>query len=423
MASKQNRDLTIGIQTPVWPHHYFPNGITKYVASVSKELGSLGVSVTILANQLIANNTNNARLIDLNLKKADLSIFSKLYRKYLPRTYKDYRLTKAFSDLVARDDFRHLNLVEMTDSFGYAKTLKKMVDIPVIVRLHGPWFIVGTELGVAKDDKFWERVKKEGEGIACADAISAPSLDVLERTRQHYNFPLSNAEVIPTPAPKISRDEAWNLDDCDKQLLLFVGRFDRVKGGDLVIDSFIELKKTYSDIELIFIGPDRGLIDDNGKSIGLREYIMSKSPNKHTLDSIHCKGELDYNEIPPYRKRAMVTLVASRYETFGNVVLEALMYGSPSVVSNSGGMPEIVDHGRTGLLFKSGCVDDLTEKIATLLNSPDYAKSIGENALKDIQNRFSGSKIAQKNIDFYNRVIIGCSPKYRGSPNTHLPSS
>ena len=401
----QNPTVRVGIQSPGWPHEDFPNGITKYVAHVSSEIEALGTPVTILANKVVDEKLASVNLVNLKFRDADRSLAARITKKISQRLYRQSRIKNQLEKFVKTDKFRCLDLIQMTDSFGHARILKKMIKIPLVVRLHGPWFLVGTELGVKKDRSYWERVHNEGEGIKCADFVTAPSAEVLDQVRQYYDIPLLNAEVIPNPVNGIKKSEAWNLDECEKHTLLFVGRFDRIKGGDLLLDSFVNLKRKYSDLKLILVGPDRGLMNETGENVKLKEYISRKHLDKEFELSINWKGELPYGKILPLRRQAMLTIVSSRYETFGNVVLEALSCGSPCVASDSGGIPEIICNGDTGLLFKSGDVNDLTKKISKLLDCPAYAREIGMNAMRDIENRFSGSKIAQKHIDLYKRVI------------------
>ena len=99
-----------------------------------------------------------------------------------------------------------------------------------------PWFLNGRALGAPEDEGFRRRVEEEGRAIRDADLITAPSHDVLEQTRAFYGLTLDEAEVIPDPAPRMT--EHWHLNDADPRRILFVGRFDRHKGGDLIIDAF-----------------------------------------------------------------------------------------------------------------------------------------------------------------------------------------
>ena len=82
---------------------------------------------------------------------------------------------------------------------------------------------------------------------------------------------LDAAEVIyPYAAPLTTK--SWSLNEADPRLILFVGRFDRHKGGDLIIDAFARVLLEVPDARLWFVGPDRGYIDANGRTWHIEEY-------------------------------------------------------------------------------------------------------------------------------------------------------
>src|SRR5262249_20946668 len=126
---------------------------------------------------------------------------------------------------------RGIQILEMEETFGWARWLRPAVSIPICVRLHGPWFLSGAAAGVPDDDDFRERIREEGRAIRVADAVTAPSRAVLERVRDYYGLPLPEAEVIPNPTWPIPVPERWRLEGCEPNQVLFVGRFDRLKGA------------------------------------------------------------------------------------------------------------------------------------------------------------------------------------------------
>ena len=405
MSISENRQLSVGIQTPGWPHENFPNGVTKYVANIKPVLEQMGVSITVLANFTGNCEITDSDVIDIGLRKVEKSLIKKLQRILSPRQQLDRKLTKRFQQLANISSFNDLDLVEMSDTFGHSSYLKKVSDVPIIVRLHGPWFLNGEALGVEKDNEYFDRIKREGEGIVCADGITAPSLDVLQKTRTYYQIPLSNAEVIPNPIPNVQASDIWNIESCEMNTILFVGRFDRHKGGDLIVEAFIQLKNQLQDAQLVFVGPDPGILDSSGQLVSIQKFISDKEISSDIKNSIKWVGQLSHNEIVNFRKKAMVTVVSSRYENFGTVILEALSHGCPLVVSDSGGSPEIVEHGKSGLLFQSGNFEDLAHKLYTLLTRPGYAAELGRNGLDRAINEYGTEVIASRQIAYYKQIL------------------
>jgi glycosyltransferase involved in cell wall biosynthesis len=116
-------------------------------------------------------------------------------------------------------------------------------------------------------------------------------------------------------------------------------------------------------------------------------------------------GRLPSNKIEPLRRRCFLTLVFSRYETFGNVCMEALAQGSPLVATNTGGIPEIVRHDENGLLAEPDDLDDLTAKVQLLLDRPDLAARLGQAGWEDSRTRFNPMTLATQTVAFYQSVL------------------
>ena len=129
---------------------------------------------------------------------------------------------------------RDIQVLEMEDAFGWARWVCRDTSIPICVRLHGPWFLNGAVQGCLQDRVFRQRVRAEGQAISVAHTITAPSRDVLDRVRQFYRLALPDARVIPGTTPAVPADQRWRLENCDPKAVLFVGRFDRHKGGDRI---------------------------------------------------------------------------------------------------------------------------------------------------------------------------------------------
>ena len=99
-----------------------------------------------------------------------------------------------------------------------------------------------------------------------------------------------------------------------------------------------------------------------------------------------------------------VTL-ASAQETFGLVLPEAMRSGVAVIGSNSGGVPEIIDHEKTGLLFDSGNADDLYNQIEKLYLDPALKKVIAEQGKKSADERFN-NELHFKQLEQYLQSII-----------------
>src|SRR5207237_768264 len=145
--------------------------------------------------------------------------------------------------------------------------------------------------------------------------ITAPSHDVLERTRAFYGLALKGAEVIPPPTAPIPPSARWRLEDCDPDQVLFIGRFDRHKGGDLIVEAFGRVLREVPRARLGFVGPDRGFLDEYGRQWHLEEFIRDRVPGALESGAITLMGQQPYSALDQFRRKALVNVICSRYET------------------------------------------------------------------------------------------------------------
>lgn len=397
--------------TPAWPRGAMPNGIVTYTANVAPAMRERGVRPVILSWQVardLQDDDAENDVVDISQFQPRRGLVSRVIKKarrFLPSS--DFGDAMHMIESAVRTSFDRfpIELVEMEEAFGLPSRVMSLRRVPVVCRLHGPWFLNGEVLGAKCDTQFARRVEQEGQAIARADAVTAPSLDVLERTRAYYRLPLESALVIPYPLDPTNREAAWSLAECDRNRLVFIGRFDRHKGGDVMIDAFARLAASRPELTLDFIGPDRGIPDNSGRNVGLTDYLESHVSDPHVRRRIVVHGPKQPNEANAFRRRGIITIVPSRYETFGYTAVEAMSLGCPLVVSNSGGLAEIVRDGRTGLLFQSGDSQSLAAQIARLLDAPQLAATLGAEAARDVRRRYNPLSIADQTLDFYAQIV------------------
>jgi glycosyltransferase involved in cell wall biosynthesis len=295
-----------------------------------------------------------------------------------------------------------VELIEMEESFGWCGEVAMRGGVPVVGRLHGPWFLNGPAVGAPKDAAYEARVEKEREGILRCQGITSPSKDVLEQTRRFYGIDLPGAEAIPCPIEPRPEAERWREDRCEPELVLFVGRFDRHKAGDVMLDAFARVAAKRPRARLVFAGPDRGCLGDDGRTWTIPEYL-ERLPGA-VRERVDWLGFRPNNELPALRQRAAVTVVCSRYENFGYAVLEGLAHGCPMVVSRTGGLVEMVEHERSALLCVPGSVESLAEQVERMLEDRTLASRAAAQGLKNVEERFHPDAVARKTVAFYARI-------------------
>lgn len=399
----------IAMVTPGWPADCFPNGIVTYTTTLRSGLRRAGARVFVLTDQLRSESRqDDVVALIRGYRPAELvsHVAWRLpgwrIRRSLSVRNNATRIKRSVRLLHRR---MGLQLLEMEETFGITGHLVGKCPVPLVVRLHGPHFLTSVfGSGLHPDGLHRWQNRSEGAGIRAATGVSAPSEDVLERTREFYGLELPTSAVIPNPIEPVSRPKRWSPNQCEEETILFVGRFDRLKGADVVIKAFGRVAACRPKSRLIFVGPDRGLLDESGLHWQVESYARAHLP-PDSLARFEYLGFRSGDELEQLRREAAVVVVPSRYENFPYTALEACALGCPLITSDIGGLSEIIKDGETGLLAEPGDPDDLAMKITKLLDHRELAARLGESAARDAERRFHPDVIARRTLEFYGRVI------------------
>ena len=413
-AAAEGPPLSIGLVSAGWPPDKFANGVTTYVASVAEGLRALGHRVTILNTwRPLGEHADGAFGVGppeaprgRPRRAADW-----LWYRYAPRAWVDRRVSAGLAARIARAVAeRGIEVLEMEESFGWADDVRRAAGVPVAVRLHGPWFLNGPAMGQSEGAAFRSRVALEGRTIRRAAGVTAPSRDVLERARAQYGLALGHAEVIPNPTRPVPPAARWRPDACDPRTVLFVGRFDRHKGGDLVFEAFARVLREAPDARLRFVGPDKGLLDDDGRRWDLAAFVEDRLPGALAAGRVELLGRVPHSRLDPLRREAAVTVACSRYEVFGLTVTEAMALGAPVVAARVGGIPEVVRDGIDGLLHRPGDPEDLADRVLAMLADPARAAEMGRRAAARCEQEFRPVAVAARMAAHLRRVKERAAP-------------
>lgn len=299
--------------------------------------------------------------------------------------------------IAAAVDGQGIDVLVMEETFGWAGKVQKRVSIPVVVVLHGPWFIY-KHWHQKFEPAYHDRERREGEALAVCAGITSPSRRVLEQSLAHYGISGVPSAAIPNPiVPKqaIAYDA---LDQRARRSILFVGHYNRHKGGDVVIDSFAEMIRRGCDVFLTFVGPDTGVVDADDRIRHIADALAALPDD--VRGRINYLGQCDQPEIDELRRQHAIAVVASRAEIFGYVVLESMASGVATIGTNVGGIPEIIRDGQNGLLVPPGDPVALADAVERLLDDPALCEALGVAAHADMVERFSPVKIAGDLVDF-----------------------
>ncbi len=393
--------MKIGLFTPSWPGHVDANGITTAVANLVDGIEALGHDAIILTRRIDGNSQTIA--IELPSPRA-WSFYERANFKFgrdiatIP-VFKEQLLSAARKAA----EIHSLDVFVIEETQGLASALSNNLSIPVVVVLHGPWFILKNWQTHAVDTSINQgRDGREKEALDQCAGIISPSQDVLQKSISEYHLRDTPHRVIPNAiSPKccINYD---TLTEKEMRSILFVGRTDWIKGGDLVLSAFKQLIEDRVDCYLTFVGPDFGYGRNSTKTIS---DAQSELPSK-VQARIDYKGKCEKTVIDQLRRKHGICLVASRYENFPLAVLESCATGVATIATDTGGIPEIIQDGKTGLLAESGNAKSIAQACHKLIADPQLCGALGNAARQDVIERFSPQIVASQFISFLEREVI-----------------
>jgi glycosyltransferase involved in cell wall biosynthesis len=164
------------------------------------------------------------------------------------------------------------------------------------------------------------------------------------------------------------------------------------KGVDVLIDAVRRLPEAVLKRTKVLIGGVGDQISD------LRAQL-----DDSTRDVVSFLGHV--SDTSAYYAAADVFVMPSRHEPFGLVFLEAAHHGVPSIGTNVGGIPEVIQPGTTGLLVDSENPQQLADAIASLAGDEALRRRLGEAAKEDVRTRFRLDTLSEKYAELFRRVV------------------
>ena len=180
----------------------------------------------------------------------------------------------------------------------------------------------------------------------------------------------------------------------DRPFLLFLGRLHPIKGLDLLIPAFGELARQFPEWILVLAGPD-----ERGYLVKVKGLIQSHQLTDRVLLTGMVGGDLKASLL----SHAEFLVMPSYSEAFGVVMVEALGYGKPVIITTTCYHPEVADEG-VGLVVPPE-KEPLTRALGEMMASDELRRSCSAKVPEMVRRHYSWETIARKSIDFFHDVI------------------
>ena len=233
--------------------------------------------------------------------------------------------------------------------------------------------------------------------LRLTDQICAPSHFIAKWAVSHYGLSRRPA-VIPyaispapaAPPPSVSKD------------VLYVGRIEPRKGVESLAIAWKQVLQRHPDARLVLAGADTSGAPDGGS---LRAYLLTLLDDSQQR-TVQFLGRLRPESLSEEYAKAAICVVPSLWENFPNTCIEAMLHARPVVVSNNGGMSEMIDDTDAGLVCRAGDPASLADAINRLLDEPAEARACrGGNGRSRILQMCDPARIAKARIEMYREAV------------------
>ena len=267
--------------------------------------------------------------------------------------------------------------------------MDKPRKLPFVTTLHG------TDITIVGADRSYLPVTRYS--IEQSDGVTSISNYLKQRTVQEfairhpieviYNFVNCDSYKRDASAADRRREFASK----DERILVHLSNFRPVKRICDVIEIFDRVQKKV---------PSRLLLMGDGPERSRAEWLVSQ---KKLRDKVEFLGKVD--RVNEKLSVADLMLMPSEMESFGLAALEAMACEVPTIATEVGGVPEVIEHGRTGFLAPVGDVEKMAEYAISVLSDDKRLREMGQLARWEAQSRFCASKIIPEYEKFYERVL------------------
>jgi glycosyltransferase involved in cell wall biosynthesis len=275
----------------------------------------------------------------------------------------------------------------------------EFLDIPVVTRLQTPAKIVHNIHEYEKTDdnllfyEFEKRLMEKSSGIiTISDCITKTITDTynIEFTDKLYKNYLGIEDI---------KFEAVQRKD-EKVRIFFIGRLERRKGIANLFEVIPNILAKHKNAEFRLAGAD---IHDKVLGTTFQKYFRKKF--KRLLKNVIFLGEISDEQKEQELESCDIFVSPSLYESFGIIFIEAMRHKKPVIGCNTGGMPEVVADGETGILCKPDDSRDLEKALLILIEDKAMRENMGQKGYKRFKEMFTRDKMAQGTLDIYHNIL------------------
>jgi len=362
----------------------FPGGVAHHIAALERHFTKMGHEVKVIAPASQAITAFGDRFIPIGKPRPIPSSGS------ICRITLSLRLASTIKAVLEREKFDVVHLHEPFMPMLCSATLR-FSQAANVGTFHASGGSPGYNFGWPISAIMLRLRARKLDGRI---AVSKPAMEFAAKyipgDESDYTI-IPNGVNIEHFSPEVSPIDEF----CDGKLnILFVGRLEKRKGLNYLIEAYKQVKQEIPDSRLIVVGPGTRL---------RRKY--ERYIRRSRLKDVVFIGYTSYAELPRYYKTADIFCApATGRESFGIVLLEAMAVGKPIVASNIEGYAGVVTHGVDGLLVPPKDNRKLAQALISLMTDESYRQQMGAKG-KAKAEEYSWEHVTQRILQYYVKVL------------------
>jgi glycosyltransferase involved in cell wall biosynthesis len=380
---------------------YSTGGLGTACYGLTKGLSNQGVNVTFVLPTLKDNlQAEFVKLIGANIKVVPVDspivgyMTSKGYSKTFSRSsssmygqdlFKEvYRFSKRVAEIAKKEDFDIIHAHDWM-TFQAGINAKEVSNKPLVIHVHA------TEFDRTANNNVNQIVYDiERKGMHMSDSIIAVSNFTKNKITTHYGIDPSKVNVVHN-AVELRDPKSQQVKNDKEKIVLFLGRITVQKGPDYFIHAAKRVLEHMPNVKFIIAG-----------SGDMEPYIINKVAELGLSKNVLFTGFLKGKEVDKAYRMADVYVMPSVSEPFGITPLEAMSNNTPTIISKQSGVSEVI---KNCLVVDFWDINELTNKIISVLKYPPLAETLSENASFEV-SKFNWNQPARKCNKVYNDALV-----------------
>ena len=374
-------------------------GILFLCVDIAKQLGKKGHDVSIITTDLdFANNTNT---FNKNLARKEKLEFFKIKRSHVIFKLKLFFINPGMYNLLKNEKPDLIHAIGIRGFQAFISALvAKFNNIPLVISDQGGLFThpdfdrgIVNKILYRLQEPMIKFIIKQATKIIVANEYEK---EIFEKYTNEQKLcivfnGIDYQKILKNP---FEFKKKYNI---DKKYILFLGRFNFVKGIDYLLKSYSEIvsKNNFQDVTLVIMGVDFGYQNEMEKLIqklNLQDKIMViKKPSREEVIAAYHACEF--------------LVLPSRWEMSPLTPVEGFACKKTSISSKLHGIPYVIEDGVTGLLVNPENIDELANAICKLLENPDLSIKMGKKGYEKVVEVFNSDHMTEKILEVYKSII------------------